>query len=283
MFQCEICNQNLQDLKLDSQNFLDQCLVCHHLQRDLNRCFANARKHAWGGVVRLDYIRIWFTWRAVKKHLKKRKAAIKEAFEIGFGVGFLLEKMMEQNFKMHGCEAEMLDIPILQKIKKKFVYYPASFEDVNLNEKKVDFFYGIHVIEHLADIQKSFKFMYHHLNPKGTIFFITPNGSSLGLKWFKAAWWNLEDPTHVRFFTPNSIKTLLKQTGFQQVEIKIPWWDSFLVEASSVLRMFSKKSQVGALQRLSGKLLILFLFPIFLVLRFCIPKLRSSMVVVAHK
>ena len=103
------------------------------------------------------------------------------------------------------------------------------------------------------------------------------------LKIFKDKWWNLEDPTHIRFFSKQSVTIMLEKAGFTDVKVSIPRWDSLTIEANSVMRHFSKSSQHGVLSGKLGLLAILALFPFFLLLRFPWRKISPSIEITATK
>ena len=53
---------------------------------------------------------------------------------------------------------------------------------------------------------------------------------------YGAAWWMLEDPTHVRFFTADSLARAAEAAGFVDVEVRRLLLDSLSVDAASVAR-----------------------------------------------
>jgi SAM-dependent methyltransferase len=65
---------------------------------------------------------------------------------------------------------------------------------------------GASLVEHLDDPAAVFRTCHRALRPGGILYLVTPNAGSGGLRVFGESWWNLEDPTQVRFFTPPSAR-----------------------------------------------------------------------------
>ena len=140
------------------------------------------------------------------------------------------------------------------------------------------------MIEHIDQPEAVFQKCYNILKEDGLLYFITPNADSLGLKWFKAHWWNLEDPTHIRFYSPDSITRMLKDAGFSMVQVKIPIWDSIMIEANSILRKLdTKQNQNGILNQSWTRVPIMLLAAPFFALRFFIRRVSPSIEIVATK
>lgn len=66
--------------------------------------------------------------------------------------------------------------------------------------------------------------------------FLTPAGDGTAVERYGAAWWMLEDPTHVRFFTADSLTRAAEAAGFVDIEVRRLLLDSLSVDAASVAR-----------------------------------------------
>ena len=64
----------------------------------------------------------------------------------------------------------------------------------------------------------------------------TPAGDSSGVDRYGAAWWMLEDPTHIRFFTADSLARAAERAGFVDIEVRRLLLDSLSVDAASLAR-----------------------------------------------
>ena len=103
-------------------------------------------------------------------------------------------------------------------------------------EPPVDLVYGIHVLEHVVDPHIALRASYDLLRPGGRASFITPAGDSSGVERYGAAWWMLEDPTHVRFFSEHSLRRAAEAAGLVDIEIRRPVLDSLSADAASLVR-----------------------------------------------
>lgn len=281
MRNCEICNNKLDDFVLNDNNILSKCSYCGHIMRDLERCNANAREHAWGGVSIFDKVRNFLTIKSIKKNIITKST--KNIFEIGFGYGHILKKFLNDGYNVSGVERGLLEIEVDKDVKEKGELYWSNAEDFKFPEEQYDVVIGIHLIEHLDDVLPVFQNAYNSLKTGGKVYFITPNGDSLGLKIFKDKWWNLEDATHLRFFTKKSITHALELSGFKNIKVKKPIWDSVTLEINSILRYFNKSKKHGILSGLFVKVIDIILLPIFLLLRILLPNLSPSIEIIAEK
>ncbi len=215
--------------------------------------------------------------------IKKRDKSI-NILEVGFGNGYLLDKLIKKGFfNIYGVEKYLLENDVLPEVKEKVKIYKDDLKNIFF-DKNFDFIYAIHVIEHISDHNSFFKKLSSIIKKNGMILFITPNARSFGLKIFKEFWWNLEDPTHCHFFSPESIKKCLEDNGFKCLKILFPWWESITIEVNSLLRFFNRKNLKHGIMSDKISLIISFLLlPFFIILRFIIPSIRPSMLVIAKK
>jgi len=279
---CEACGHFMLEWNISSNCTLLKCPQCFHIKRDLELCNAQRREHAWGGSELFDEIRAFLTRRRLNKLLSKNKRL--SLLEIGFGSGKILVKFLEKGHKVHGVEADLLEIHIDELLKKYGTLHFGKIENIQLPKEEFDLIYGIHVIEHLDNPAEVFKKCHDALKKEGILYFITPNSTSKGLTIFKDKWWNLEDPTHIRFFSPQSIKIMLNRAGFRKIEIGIPVWDSLTLEINSLLRFLRWNSKEhGVLSKKYAKLVDAFLLPFFIVIRMFYPILSPSLEVIAWK
>jgi len=282
---CEACGHPMRCWDISPNCTLLKCPKCYHIKRNFKQCNAHAREHAWGGSKFYDKIRSNLTNIRLNRFIRlipnNKQPSI---LEIGFGSGNLLLKFLKKGYKVHGIEAEYLQIDICKPVKKYGTLYFGKAEDIQLAKEKFDLIYGIHVIEHLDDPIVIFKKCYSALKKGGGLYFITPNSISGGLTIFRDKWWNLEDPTHIRFFSPQSINIMLNRAGFREIETRIPVWDSLTLEINSFFRLFKQKSKSHGI--MSNNLIYLLntiIFPFALATRMIYPTISPSLEVTARK
>lgn len=280
MKKCEVCQYNLSEWELDNNCTLLKCKKCTHIQRNLNLSKNGSRAHAWGGAKFFDRVRLKLTKIRLDSIIKK-KGQLK-ILEIGFGNGQILSEFLKKGHDIYGVDPDMLEIEIIPEVKRKGNLFSDKIEKIDFKKTKFDIIYGVHVIEHLDNPAKVFQKCKNILKPDGLMYFITPNGSSASIDIFKGKWWFLEDPTHLRFFTNNSIKYLLNKIGFKQIITSRPIWDSLTFEINSFLKFFDKKSgSHGILSKLYSKIIDILLLPLTLTLRIFYPKIIPSIEIIA--
>lgn len=279
---CEACGARMMDWRISTDCILSRCPDCFHIKRDLQRCYAHAREHAWGGSGFFDKIRSSLTTRRLNGLLHGKKSL--KILEIGFGSGRMLSKFLEKGHSVYGVEAEMLEIDINERLKKEGTLHFDTIENIDLPEEEFDVIYGIHAIEHVENPEIVFKKCYDALGKDGVVYFLTPNGMSKGLFFFRDAWWNLEDPTHVRFFSDKSVATMLHKAGFTSVKTGAPIWDSLTLEINSMFRYFTPNPKKhGILENTGIKIIDAVLIPIVLVIRSIYPPIRPTLEIIAKK
>lgn len=280
---CEICNTPMEEWNLNENDILFKCPVCKHSARDIKICNANSREHAWGGDSFFDKIRNDLTFRRIKKLFLSGQSKL-NVFEIGFGSGYLLNKIYESGQNVSGTEKGMLEINIEKNLKKNALLFSEDIETIKMEPNKYDLVYGIHLIEHIGEVKTVVQKVHSALSEKGQIYLLTPNGESGGIKFFKAAWWNLEDPSHVRFFSKESITRLLEENGFENIEVNNPAWDSLACDINSFMRLFGGKSnKFGILDSYLTKILDLILLPVSLLIRVISPGFSPTIEIIARK
>lgn len=280
---CEVCSTEMSTWQLDKKNTLFKCQNCGHIKRDLELCNANSRVHSWGGYSVFDKIRNSLTFSRIKKLFLSGTGKL-DIFEIGFGSGYLLNKVYQSGHNVSGIEKGLLEIDVIDELEKNADLQKGDIDTAELKENSYDLVYGIHLIEHIQDTNSSLKKIHKSLKKGGHLYLITPNGNSSGLKIFKTAWWNLEDPTHYRFYSPRSITEQLEKLGYKNIKVNILKSDSLMVESNSIIRKLSSNSKNhGVLDTGLSKIIDLLLLPLTIIIRNIYPKISSSIEIIAEK
>jgi 2-polyprenyl-3-methyl-5-hydroxy-6-metoxy-1,4-benzoquinol methylase len=141
---------------------------------------------------------------------------LKKVLDVACGTGKLVQFLNEKGFQAYGCEPEDIAVNIAKKINKKNTITKAFASHLPFNNDSFDLITGISLIEHLSKSEAIdfLKEVRRVLKPNGYIFIVTPNFASpwrfiQGKKWF-----GYSDPTHINFFTPLSLASLLKDYGY---------------------------------------------------------------------
>jgi SAM-dependent methyltransferase len=281
---CEACGRTTQAWRIAPGNLLWRCGRCGHVLRDLALAPARHRGHAWGGDGGFDRIRSSLTMRSLRRAAPATRAGPSSILEIGFGRGMLLTRFLEQGHDVSGIDPGMLERDLDPELVERATLHAEPVESVELAQQAFDLIYGIHVIEHLKDPAAVFRACYGALRPGGVLYLMTPNARSSGLTLFRESWWNLEDPTHIRFFSPASVAMMLRDAGFPGGRVRIPIWDSLTLEISSLLREFVREpGEHGILAVRGTRPVYAALLPAAAVGRAIWPRLSPSIEIVARK
>lgn len=279
---CEVCRTALAEQSLRDGSSLAFCPKCSHIERDLGAAPANHRDAAYGGDPGLDRVRLELTWRALVDAAPLEPQS--RVFEIGFGAGALLARFAESGHVVGGCDPDQLKVGVDQRIYRDDLIFATGIEDVGVPDEGFDLVYGIHVIEHVVDIAKTVSSAFALLNPGGRLVLFTPGGDSLSLRAFSDAWWLLEDPTHIRFFSRQSLQRLLHDHAYTKVRVERGLTDNLTMEGASLMRLLRRPRAAGGV--LTGRVSRLFataVAPLALLLRIVIPRWRPTLIVTASR
>lgn len=269
---CEICADPVGPWHLLRGGRIDQCRSCGHVMRSLEDCPADHRDHAYGGDPSLDKARLALTYRALATATMPGSV-----FEIGFGAGALLRRFSDAGVQIAGVDPDQLDTTVDPVVARKGTLWSGTMESVPDGVYRADLVYGVHVIEHVEDPLAVMRKAGSLLKPGGRLVLLTPAADSWGLKTFGSAWWMLEDPTHIRFFTESSLRLAASKTGFQNVRVDRLVMDSLTSDVASAARMVRRTTQAGALddRRVLGAALAT--APAVAALRWLVPKTRATL------
>ncbi|HPU13157.1 MAG TPA: class I SAM-dependent methyltransferase [Aeromicrobium sp.] len=205
-------------------------------------------------------------------------------FEIGFGAGAMLRGHLDHGFEAAGCDPDQLHVEVDPIVLAKADLYPCGIEEVGGDTKPADLVYGIHVVEHVENIHTLATSAFGLLQAQGRVLFLTPAADSASLRAFSDSWWLLEDPTHVRFFSAQSIRILLTEAGFSHIQVKRSLTDNLTMEGASLLRLLRPKDRpAGVLATRRARLFAMAVAPLALLLRVVWPKWRPTLVVTARR
>ena len=245
---------------------------------------AHHRDLAYGGDPGLDRIRLGLTWRILERGT--RLVAGTRVFEIGFGAGALLRRMLDAGVKVSGCDPDQLGVRLDPRVEAEGDIHRVSLESLDPADlpEPVDLVFGVHVIEHVENIHTVAQASLDVVRPGGHVAFMTPAADSLSAKLFSDAWWLLEDPTHVRFFSATSAHAWLTTAGFEDVRVTRLLTDNLTMEGASLVRLFRPSSRPdGVLGRRSVRWFATAIAPLALVVRLLVPRWRPTMLITARR
>jgi 2-polyprenyl-3-methyl-5-hydroxy-6-metoxy-1,4-benzoquinol methylase len=207
----------------------------------------------------------------------------RSVFEIGYGSGALLRRFLDDGWSVGGVDAGQLEVGADPEVTRRGALVRGELETAAI-EGRYDLVVGIHVLEHLRDPAKGLARAYGLLRPGGVLALITPTADSYGAEWFGAAWWLLEDPTHLRFFSPESARRALGAAGFERTTVRRLTLDNLSMEAASLTRAVRRKPRdAGVLAQRGTILAALATAPVAAAARLALPRLRPSLELITHR
>jgi len=217
MLICPLCLKNkINILRIEKGIKIYQCLDCEFgflneegfkKQKKLSKTFSYSFDEYFLNKTRLE-----------KRFKKLAKIILKfknkgKLLDIGAGFGlFTLILYQLGDFNITAIEPKNLPY-FLKKIPKRI--FKKTFSDfLQINNEKFDLILMIDVLEHLNNPEISLLQIRKILNKNGILILQLPNYKSLMTKICKNwSWWMIED--HKYFFSPKSIKKLIKKAGFK--------------------------------------------------------------------
>lgn len=97
------------------------------------------------------------------------------------------------------------------------LYDPCFFPDTLENKPNYSFVYASEVIEHLHNPVLEFRLVHSVLKPKG-IFAVMTHFFEPGMDF--DSWYYRKDPTHVCFFSEQSLNAIARESGFAVLEVQ---------------------------------------------------------------
>ncbi len=161
----------------------------------------------------------------VSKYINSENKSI---LDIGSGTGSFLEKLNSKGWHSLGVEPNEKARKLSNE--KNAISVKNSLEIQNHTFDAITMW---HVLEHVEDLQQQFLEFKRLLNPEGIVVIAVPNYKSYDALYYKNYWAAFDVPRHIWHFSETSIKKLATKYGFQLVETKPMWFDSFYVSLLS--------------------------------------------------
>lgn len=146
--------------------------------------------------------------------LVKQKIPNGKLLDVGCAKGDFLSLAKESGYDVAGVE--LSEFAAKSCIENYSIPVEIStLEEANFEEEQFDVITLWDVIEHLPDPESTIKAANRFLKPGGYLFVSTGDISSLYARVLGKRWHLMTPPEHLFFFTPDSMKALLAENGFQ--------------------------------------------------------------------
>ncbi|MBL0241377.1 MAG: class I SAM-dependent methyltransferase [Chloracidobacterium sp.] len=141
------------------------------------------------------------------------------ALDIGCGSGVFLSILKQYGWNVRGLE---LKHAAADAAKEKFGIDVSvgDLADANFEEESFDYISFNHSLEHLPNIIEVLGQVKKLLKPDGLLYVEVPNANSLSQRISGKYWLHWDVPRHLYSFTPKTLKSLMRKTGFQDLKIE---------------------------------------------------------------
>lgn len=147
------------------------------------------------------------------KRIKKYKK-VGRALDVGCGNGEFLSVLKKNGYDVWGaepnCNAKSFCEPSLEK---RIIYRELC--DCKFKDKSFDIITMFQSLEHVYDLESTFKEINRIIKDDGIIYISVPNHVFWEFILFGKYFYNLEVPRHIYFFNKDSLTRLLNRYGFQ--------------------------------------------------------------------
>lgn len=156
----------------------------------------------------------------VIKLCQKNNINTNNILEIGAGYGLFLEEMQKRNLfdNIYGIEAS--DSLYERSKDLGFNVYNGIFEELNIKQT-FDVIVSFEVIEHIFNPSDVIKKIFSMLNDNALLIMTFPNYNGFDISTLKEASDSI-DHEHLNYFNEKSIKLLLEESGFKDIQITTP-------------------------------------------------------------
>ena len=141
----------------------------------------------------------------------------KRALEIGCGTGQFLEKLRSTGWNATGVE--LAEQPAAIARNRGFEVHTGRLESAEFSAASFDAVHLYMVLEHVPHPTETLTEIYRLLEPGGWLVFSVPNFACWERFLLRDYSLGIELPRHLQHFSPATIRSLLKETHFEDVRI----------------------------------------------------------------
>jgi len=152
------------------------------------------------------------------KTIERLNAVPGRILDVGAGAGFLLYQARMKGWKAEGVEPSEWARGIIAGREPEIRMYEDMFQIKS--ERVYDVISIMDVIEHMENPLVCMKKIRALIKDSGYLYLTTPNIMSLPARLLGKHWWSMI-PAHIYYFSPRTLTSLLKQSGFSVIRIEI--------------------------------------------------------------
>jgi len=147
------------------------------------------------------------------KHVKPGRL-----LDIGCGMGFMLSRFREQGWDTYGVDVSTYATEYARNHLGLKVF-TGTVNELDLPEGYFDMVTMVLTIEHIPNPRGVLESVHHLMKPGAILIVTTHDIGGLWPRIIKGKWRHLNVPEHLYFFTKNTLKRLLENTGFHTFRV----------------------------------------------------------------
>lgn len=240
LIDCPCCNSKKYSHWLTKEDFEYQiCDDCHTIfqsPRPLEQNFKNfytksksVKFWATSFYKETKESRVKFIWKPKAKLIfelissKDQENVVLNLIDVGGGYGLFSDEINKLNkFNTYIIEPAIELAKICSEKGYNVINKFAEDIDINLLPKGRSCFVSFELLEHVYNPSKFIKHLYSLMKKDDMLILTTLNGMGLDILHLKGKSKSISPPQHINFLNPNSIKKLMLNTGFINVETLTP-------------------------------------------------------------
>jgi len=163
----------------------------------------------------------WYFKRRYHSQLRRIKQHVPSGrlLDIGCNIGLFLNCAKEAGFEVEGIELNK-ESAEFGRNHFKLQIHSTPLEEINFPEQSFDVITMYDVLEHIPDLHKALSTVKRILKPGGVLVVQSPNIESLMASLTVSNWCWLTPPDHLYHFTPQSMKRLITDHGFELLMLR---------------------------------------------------------------
>lgn len=154
----------------------------------------------------------------------------KTILDYGAGTGDFSAELANNGWSVSSYEP---DASARKKIEQKSSSITLVKDIENLDSNSRSTITLWHVLEHVHRLRETITEFHRILKDDGVLVIAVPNHMSYDARFYGSDWAAYDVPRHLYHFNPETIQTLMNDSGFILQEIKPMWFDSYYVSLLS--------------------------------------------------
>ncbi|MFH1942603.1 MAG: class I SAM-dependent methyltransferase [bacterium] len=137
--------------------------------------------------------------------------------DVGCGDGQILQFMQNLGWVAEGVDFD--PVAVENARQKGLRVHAGTLQSLAAPSNSFEAIILSHVIEHVHAPAELLRECHRLIKPRGRLIVLTPNADSWGHRKFQNCWRGLEPPRHLQIFTPQSLRRLAQQAGFEKITL----------------------------------------------------------------